>query len=179
MLAFLDALCAALLARHSIEIYRLLALPQARQLPRNVREEATVIAKAGPTSHLAPIQALMTGHRTRLLLKLVFGNAGFTFLAISAVLALKRTDLVPWAMVVAQLVLMVSAWTCFPRRTYFVREDGRNLVLPAILMTAPLFFGAGRFPPPIVFALSAFGYAGGLALVRIWRRPWMEAIIRG
>ncbi|MEO9116476.1 MAG: hypothetical protein ABI311_09955 [Gemmatimonadaceae bacterium] len=58
MLAFLDALCAALLARHSIEIYRLLALPQARQLPRNVREEATVIAKAGPTSHIAPIQAL-------------------------------------------------------------------------------------------------------------------------
>jgi hypothetical protein len=58
MLAFLDALCAALLARHSIEIYRLLALPQARQLPRSVREEATVIAKAGPTSHIAPIQAL-------------------------------------------------------------------------------------------------------------------------
>lgn len=58
MLAFLDALCAALLARHSIEIYRLLALPQARQLPRAVREEATLIAKAGPTSHIAPIQAL-------------------------------------------------------------------------------------------------------------------------
>ncbi|MDQ2889015.1 MAG: hypothetical protein M3R65_00485 [Gemmatimonadota bacterium] len=58
MLAYLDALCAALLARHSIEIYRLLALPQARQLPRTVREEATVIAKAGPTSHIAPIQSL-------------------------------------------------------------------------------------------------------------------------
>lgn len=58
MLAFLDALCAALLARHSIEIYRLLALPQARQLPRSIREEATMIAKAGPTSHIAPIQAL-------------------------------------------------------------------------------------------------------------------------
>jgi len=58
VLAFLDALCAALLARHSIEIYRLMALPQARQLPRAVREEATVIAKAGPTSHIAPIQAL-------------------------------------------------------------------------------------------------------------------------
>ncbi|MEO8946341.1 MAG: hypothetical protein ABI338_07575 [Gemmatimonadaceae bacterium] len=58
MLAFLDALCAALLARHSIEIYRLLALPQAKHLPRTVREEATLIAKAGPTSHIAPIQAL-------------------------------------------------------------------------------------------------------------------------
>jgi hypothetical protein len=58
VLAYLDALCAALLARHSIEIYRLLSLPQAKQLPRVVREEATVVAKAGPTSHIAPIQAL-------------------------------------------------------------------------------------------------------------------------
>jgi hypothetical protein len=58
VLAYLDALCAALLARHAIEIYRLLALPQARQLPRAIREEATTIAKAGPTSHIAPIQAL-------------------------------------------------------------------------------------------------------------------------
>ena len=58
MLAFLDALCAALLARHSIEIYRLLSLPQAKKLPRVVREEATVVAKAGATSHIAPIQAL-------------------------------------------------------------------------------------------------------------------------
>lgn len=58
MLAFLDALCAALLARNTIEICRLLGLPQARKLPRVVREEAMAIAKAGPTSHLAPIQTL-------------------------------------------------------------------------------------------------------------------------
>lgn len=58
MLAFLDALCAALLARNTIEICRLLGLPRARQLPRAVREEAMAIAKAGPTSHLAPIQTL-------------------------------------------------------------------------------------------------------------------------
>lgn len=58
MLAYLDALCAALLARHAIEIYRLLALPQAKHLPRAIREEATMIAKAGPTSHIAPILAL-------------------------------------------------------------------------------------------------------------------------
>ena len=58
MLAFLDALCAALLARHSIEIYRLLALPQGKKLPRQVREEATAIAKAGPTGQRAPVQAL-------------------------------------------------------------------------------------------------------------------------
>lgn len=58
MLAFLDALCAALLARNTIEICRLLALPRARKLPRAVREEAMAIAKAGPTSHLAPIHTL-------------------------------------------------------------------------------------------------------------------------
>lgn len=58
MLAFLDALCAALLARHSIEIFRLLGLPAARKLPREVREEAVMIAKAGPDSFLAPVQAL-------------------------------------------------------------------------------------------------------------------------
>lgn len=58
MLAFLDALCAALLARNTIETCRLLSLPQARKLPRAVREEAMAIAKAGPTSHLAPIHTL-------------------------------------------------------------------------------------------------------------------------
>ena len=58
MLAHLDALCAALLARNAIEIYRLLALPDARKLPRIVREEAIAIAKAGPGSYLAPVQAL-------------------------------------------------------------------------------------------------------------------------
>lgn len=58
MLAFLDALCAALLARNTIEICRLLALPRARKLPRVVREEAMTIARAGPTSHMAPIHTL-------------------------------------------------------------------------------------------------------------------------
>ncbi len=58
MLSFLDALCAALLARNSMEIHRLLGLPSARQLPRGVREEAMGIAKGGPMSHMAPIRAL-------------------------------------------------------------------------------------------------------------------------
>ncbi len=58
MLGFLDALCAALLARNSIEIYRLLALPQAKKLPRLVREESLGIAKAGPLTNRAPLQAL-------------------------------------------------------------------------------------------------------------------------
>jgi hypothetical protein len=58
MLAYLDALCAALLARNSIEVFRLLGLPDARKLPREVREEAVRIAKAGPGSFAAPVQAL-------------------------------------------------------------------------------------------------------------------------
>lgn len=57
-LSFLDALCAALLARNSIEIYRILGLPSARKLPRAVREEAMGIAKGGHMSHMAPIRAL-------------------------------------------------------------------------------------------------------------------------
>jgi hypothetical protein len=58
MLAYLDALCAALLARNSIEVFRLLGLPAARKLPREVREEAVRISKAGPDSFAAPVQAL-------------------------------------------------------------------------------------------------------------------------
>jgi len=58
MLAYVDSLCAALLARNSGEIRRLLALPHARKLPRRVREEATAIAKAEGYGHAAPVHAL-------------------------------------------------------------------------------------------------------------------------
>ncbi|CAN5604591.1 hypothetical protein BH23GEM1_BH23GEM1_05960 [soil metagenome] len=58
MLAYVDSLCAALLARNSGEIKRLLALPQAAKLPRRVREEATAIAKADGYGHTAPVHAL-------------------------------------------------------------------------------------------------------------------------
>lgn len=58
MLAFVDSLCAALLARNSVETRRLLALPQAAKLPRRVREEATTIAKSDGYGHAAPVHAL-------------------------------------------------------------------------------------------------------------------------
>ena len=58
MLAYLDSLCAALLARDSIEIQRLLKLPAARDLPRRVREEAVAISRAGNRSFMAPIHSL-------------------------------------------------------------------------------------------------------------------------
>jgi hypothetical protein len=58
MLAYLDSLCAALLARDSVEIQRLLALPASRDLPRRVREEAVAISRAGTRGFMAPIHAL-------------------------------------------------------------------------------------------------------------------------
>lgn len=58
MLAYVDSLCAALLARNPGEIRRLLALPLAGKLPRRVREEATAIAKSDGYGHAAPVHAL-------------------------------------------------------------------------------------------------------------------------
>lgn len=58
MLAYLDSLCAALLARNTAEIRRLLALPIAQDLPRRVREEAVAISRAGRKSFMAPVNAL-------------------------------------------------------------------------------------------------------------------------
>jgi hypothetical protein len=58
MLAYLDSLCAALLARNASEIQRLLAHPSARDLPRRVREEAVAISRAGNRSFMAPVNAL-------------------------------------------------------------------------------------------------------------------------
>lgn len=58
MLAYLDSLCAALLARDTSEIRRLLAHPMAQDLPRRVREEAVAISRAGRKSFIAPVNAL-------------------------------------------------------------------------------------------------------------------------
>lgn len=58
MLAYVDSLCAALLARNSLEIKRLLALPQSGRLPRRVREEAAALAKSDGFGHAAPVHAL-------------------------------------------------------------------------------------------------------------------------
>ncbi len=58
MLAYVDSLCAALLAKNSGEIRRLLSLPQAGKLPRRVREEAAAIARSDGYGHAAPVHAL-------------------------------------------------------------------------------------------------------------------------
>lgn len=68
MLAYLDTLCTALLARDSEETRRLLRHPLARALPRAVREEAMTMARAGNSSMRAPIQTLRFYHQTAHLL---------------------------------------------------------------------------------------------------------------
>ena len=68
MLAFLDRLCAALLARDAEEIRRLLRHPLANALTRRVREEALAIAGGGARGFRAPIHALQLYHQTAHLL---------------------------------------------------------------------------------------------------------------
>ena len=64
MLDYLDGLCAALLARNSTEIRRLLRHPLARALPRRVREECLSIARARAESLRAPVHTLHLYHQT-------------------------------------------------------------------------------------------------------------------
>jgi hypothetical protein len=68
VLAFLDALCAALLARKTDQILELLRHPLAHALPRQVREEALLIARRGGRAMIAPVQTLRLYHQTAHLL---------------------------------------------------------------------------------------------------------------
>jgi len=68
MLAFLDSLCTALIARDVIRIRQLMAHPLSRALPRAVREEATAIAAGLPRRYTAPLQAMRLYHQTAHLL---------------------------------------------------------------------------------------------------------------
>ena len=68
MLAFLDSLCSALLARDAQRILELLRHPLARALPRQVREEALLIARRGGRTMIAPVQTLRLYHQTAHLL---------------------------------------------------------------------------------------------------------------
>lgn len=68
MLAFLDSLCAALIARDVVRIRLLLAHPLARALPRAVRDEASGIAGGASRGFVAPLQAMRLYHQTAHLL---------------------------------------------------------------------------------------------------------------
>ena len=68
MLAFLDSLCAALIARDAVLIRRLLAHPLSRALPKAVRDEASAIAAGTSRGFVAPLHALRLYHQTAHLL---------------------------------------------------------------------------------------------------------------
>ena len=68
MLAFLDSLCVALIARDVVRIRQLLAHPLSRALPRAVREEASAIAGGSSRGFVAPLQAMRLYHQTAHLL---------------------------------------------------------------------------------------------------------------
>ena len=68
MLAFLDSLCSALIARDAARIRQLLAHPLSCALPRAVREEATAIATGSSRGFVAPLHAMRLYHQTAHLL---------------------------------------------------------------------------------------------------------------
>jgi hypothetical protein len=68
VLAFLDSLCSALIARDSDRIHVLLEHPLAHALPRAVREEAIAIARGQRRAFVAPLQSLRLYHQTAHLL---------------------------------------------------------------------------------------------------------------
>lgn len=68
LLAYLESLCAALLARDAAAIRRHLRHPLSRTLPRAVRDEALAIARLGDRTLRAPINTLRFYHQTTQLL---------------------------------------------------------------------------------------------------------------
>ncbi|MGQ0539593.1 MAG: hypothetical protein ACT4R6_11635 [Gemmatimonadaceae bacterium] len=68
MLAYLESLCTALVARETQEVLRLLRHPLANALPADVRDEALTIARGGARTFVAPIHTLRLYHQTAHLL---------------------------------------------------------------------------------------------------------------
>jgi hypothetical protein len=68
MLAFLDALCTALIARDVVRTRQLLAHPLSRALPRAVKEEANAVAAGTSRRFIAPLHAMRLYHQTAHLL---------------------------------------------------------------------------------------------------------------
>lgn len=69
MLAYLDALIAALAIRDQEEAERLLAHPLARLLPEEVRAEAVALIAGARDTLAAPLRALQLRHQTAELLR--------------------------------------------------------------------------------------------------------------
>ncbi|MFN0099955.1 MAG: hypothetical protein ACKVS7_14890 [Gemmatimonadaceae bacterium] len=69
MLAYLDALVAALVTRDAMEIDRLVTHPLARILPPDVREEAGVFLAGHADPLAAPLRTMRLRHQTAELLR--------------------------------------------------------------------------------------------------------------
>ena len=69
MLAYLDALIAALSVRDAAEVARLLAHPLARILPETVRDEALAFTSVGADPLAAPLHTMRLRHQTAELLR--------------------------------------------------------------------------------------------------------------
>jgi hypothetical protein len=69
MIAYLDALIAALSVRNSAEVERLLAHPLARVLPDDARREAVDFATGACDPLAAPLRVMQHRHRTAELLE--------------------------------------------------------------------------------------------------------------
>lgn len=75
MLAFLDALCAALLSRDAAQVRQLLRHPLASALPATVLDEAQRVVDGATRPFAAPLHALQLYHQTAHLLGVAHDSA--------------------------------------------------------------------------------------------------------
>jgi O-antigen/teichoic acid export membrane protein len=123
---------------------------------------------------MAPLTTLLVSSHTKAMLKVVCFNCLISFALIGGLLLWKRPMLIPWGMVVAQALLMITCWGWFGTLDIITWEELRFLPLPVLLLAAPLLL---HVPPVIKFSLAAFGYLLGLAVLRIWNRPWFSRVL--
>jgi hypothetical protein len=98
-------------------------------------------------------------------------NLSVSFALSFLVLLAGKPFLLPWAMVFSQGFFMIFSWLPFGRAGYFDKEDFRSLSMGALLMFGALVL---KLSPSLQFILAALGYVLGLALSKIWRRPWIK-----
>jgi O-antigen/teichoic acid export membrane protein len=123
---------------------------------------------------LAPMHALFVARKSKTLIRIALFNCLISFLTISGILYLGRPDMVGWGMVFVQAAYFLSAWSLFKFRDILIFDDLKFLLVPTILMLFPIFLISQIV---IKVALIILAYAAGLALVKIWRRPWFKAIL--
>jgi O-antigen/teichoic acid export membrane protein len=120
---------------------------------------------------LPPITAILLSHNSKLMIRTSVLNLGVSFLSSFLILTLGRPDLLPWAMIFAQSFFLIFSW--FPFRKYYFldREELKTIILPGFFMAIALNLSVS---PALKFIFAALGYLVGLAILKIWRRPWVR-----